>query len=202
MRVSRQTLAAHRAAILDQAGRLFRERGIDAVGVADITRAAGLTHGAFYGHFPSKTALAAEACSDSLIEGARHWRARAVRARAEGRDPLAAIIDAYLTEQHRDRPEDGCALASLGPEIARAEPPLRQALDAGISALTDVLEEEIGARHPTVDAATRAQAALAALVALTGGLIVARACAADHERSRAALRAAAELARRAANPEA
>ena len=90
MRVSRQTLAAHRSAILDQASRLFRGRGLDGVGVADITRAAGLTHGAFYGHFPSKTALAAEACGRSLLQGAEHWRGRAARARAAGRDPLAA----------------------------------------------------------------------------------------------------------------
>ena len=194
MRVSQQTLAAHRAAILDQAGRLFRGHGIDAVAVADITRAAGLTHGAFYGHFPSKTALAAEACVDSLRDGAGHWRRRAERARASGRDPLRAIIDGYLTEQHRDRPEDGCALSSLGPEIARAELPVREALDAGITALTEVLEEEIGARQPQLDAPARARSALAVLAALAGGLILARACAADPERSRAALQAAAELA--------
>src|SRR5580704_10783929 len=156
MRVSRHTLAAHRAAMLDHAGKLFRGHGIDAVAVADITRAAGLTHGAFYGHFPSKTALAAEACTASLQAGAARWRRRAARARAEGRDPLAAIIDSYLTEQHRDRPEDGCALSSLGPEIARAEPPLRQALDAGVTALTELLEQEISIRRPDLDPPARA----------------------------------------------
>jgi TetR/AcrR family transcriptional repressor of nem operon len=145
--------------------------------------------------------LAAEACRGSLLEGARHWRGRAARARGQGRDPLAAIIDAYLTERHRDRPEEGCALASLGPEIARADLPLRQALDTGITALTEVLEEEIGARQPRLDAAARAGAALAVLAALAGGLILARACAADPERSRAALRAAAELALRAGTTE-
>jgi TetR/AcrR family transcriptional repressor of nem operon len=198
MRVSRQTLAAHRTAILDQASRLFREHGLDAVGVADITRAAGLTHGAFYGHFPSKTALAAEACRRSLIEGADRWRARAARARAEGRDPLTAIIRGYLTERHRDRPEEGCALATLGPEIARAERPLREALDEGIAALVEVLELEIGVRRPELDATSRARVALAVLAALAGGLIIARAIGSDAERSRATLDAAAELAMRAA----
>ena len=198
MRVSRRTMAAHRTAILDQASRLFRGHGVDAVGVADITRAAGLTHGAFYGHFPSKTALAAEACRRSLIEGAAHWRARAARARAEGRDPLAAIIRGYLTERHRDRPEEGCALATLGPDIARAEWPLRQALDEGIAALAEVLEQEIGARRPELDEAGRGRAALAVLATLAGGLIIARACASAPERSRAALDAAAEMAVRAA----
>jgi TetR/AcrR family transcriptional repressor of nem operon len=198
MRVSRQTLAAHRTAILDHAGRLFRRQGIAAVGVAEITHAAGLTHGAFYGHFPSKTALAAEACRRSLIEGAERWRARAARARAEGRDPLAGIIRGYLTERHRDRPEEGCTLATLGPEIARAERPLREALDEGIAALVEVLDQEIGARRPELDAAGRGRAALAVLAALAGGLIIARASATDPERSRAALDAAAEMAMRAA----
>ena len=201
MRVTKETQAAHRAAILNEAGRLFRGQGIGAVAVADITRAAGLTHGAFYGHFASKTALAAETCRASLAEGARHWRRRAARARAEGRDPLAAIIDGYLTERHRDCPEDGCALASLGPEIVRAEPPLCEALEAGVTALTEVLEEEIAARRPRLDAAARAGAALAVLAALSGGLILARACAADPQRSRAALRAAAELALQAGSAE-
>ncbi|MCW3476545.1 TetR/AcrR family transcriptional regulator [Limobrevibacterium gyesilva] len=199
MRVDRKTQAAHRAAILKQAGRLFRRDGIGGVGVAEITRAAGLTHGAFYGHFASKTALAAEACRRSLQDGAVLWRARAARARAAGADPLAAIIDGYLTERHRDQPEDGCALPALGPEIARAEPPLRAALDAGIGALAGVLEEEIAAHRPDLDPAAPARAALAMLSALAGGLILARACANDPERSRAALQAAATMARAAAD---
>ncbi|MFI4980709.1 MAG: TetR/AcrR family transcriptional regulator [Nevskiales bacterium] len=199
MRVNRQTVAAHRAAILDQAERLFRGQGIEGVGVADITRAAGLTHGAFYSHFPSKTALAAEACRHSLLQGAEHWRARAARARARGADPLSAIIDAYLSERHRDEPQDGCALATLGPEIVRAEAPLRAALDEGLTTLTNVLDEEIAALRPLLDPSARSRAALAIVAAMTGGLIVARALAGNPERSRAALSAAAAMARAVAD---
>jgi TetR/AcrR family transcriptional repressor of nem operon len=198
MRVNRSTQAAHRAAILKEASRLFRRHGLSSVGVADITRAAGLTHGGFYGHFESKTALAAEACRTGLMDGAAHWRARAAGARAEGRDPLRAIIDRYLTERHRDMPEEGCALSALGPEIARAEPPLRQALGDGVDALAEVLEEEIGLIRPDFTAPQRSRAALAVLSALAGGMVVARACTRDPERSRAALQAAADMAREAA----
>jgi TetR/AcrR family transcriptional regulator, transcriptional repressor for nem operon len=102
MRVNRKTMAEHRTAILRQAGRLFRQHGIDGVAVADITGAAGLTHGAFYGHFPSKTALAAESCRHSLEHSARIWRERAAAARSAGTDSLDALIDAYLTPVHRD----------------------------------------------------------------------------------------------------
>jgi TetR/AcrR family transcriptional repressor of nem operon len=107
---------------------------------------------------------------------------------------LSYSVRGYLTERHRDRPEEGCALATLGPEIARARVPLRQALDEGIAALAEVLKQEIGARRPQLDEASRGRAALAVLAALAGGLIIARAVASDPERSRAALDAAAEMA--------
>ncbi len=200
MRVDRPTFASHRAAILQAAGRLFRGRGIAAVPLAEITHAAGLTHGAFYGHFESKDALAAESCRSSLEDAARRWAARAERARADGHDPIAALIDAYLTERHRDSPEDGCALAALGPEIARAGPPLADALCAGAAALAAVLEQEIARRAPGPADADRVRQSLAILAALTGGIVLARACRADPLRSRAALDGAAQLARQAAGP--
>jgi TetR/AcrR family transcriptional regulator, transcriptional repressor for nem operon len=197
MRVDRKTMAEHRAAILRQAGRLFRQHGIDGVAVADITSAAGLTHGAFYGHFPSKTALAAESCRHSLETSARFWRERAAAARAEGTDPLEALIDSYLTPERRDSREASCMLASVGPEASR-NPELCPDLTIGVTALTDVLRELIGERQPTADPKQHYQAALAVLAALSGGLNLARALSADPERSAAALESAAALAKRAA----
>ncbi len=196
MRVTPATLASHRAALLDQAARLFRRQGLDGVNVAEISHAAGLTHGAFYGHFPSKLDLAAEACGKSMQDGAAHWRARAISARARGQDPLTAIIDGFLTPQHRDTPEDGCTLTALGGEIVRAAPKLRAALDDGVAALTAVLEEELAAHRPNLAQDARAATALAVLSGLVGGLIVARACTSP-ERSEAALAHAAAMARAA-----
>ena len=94
-------MAAHRAAILEQAGRLFRQHGIDGVAVADITGAAGLTHGAFYGHFPSKTALAAESCRATLEHSAQRWRQRAAEASSAGADPARALVRGsyHMTKQ-------------------------------------------------------------------------------------------------------
>jgi TetR/AcrR family transcriptional repressor of nem operon len=198
MRVTRQTQRAHRAAILEQAGRMFRRDGLSGVNVAEITAAAGLTHGAFYGHFPSKDALAAESCRESLVAAAQKWRDRADRARARGDDPLTTLIGQYLTERHRDAPEEGCALPSLGGELVRNKPELRAALDAGVTALAEVLEDEIALATPGRDRADCARAALAMLAAMCGGLLLARALANDPDRSQAALRSAAELARRAA----
>ncbi|HEY0421203.1 MAG TPA: TetR family transcriptional regulator [Acetobacteraceae bacterium] len=197
MRVTRQTFATHRAALLAEAGKLFRGRGIGGVGVSEIAQAAGLTHGAFYGHFPSKSDLAAEAFTAALTDSAGQWRARAARARAEGRDPLGALIEAYLSERHRDAPETGCALAALGAEVVR-DAAMQGALRAGIAALTAVLEEELARLHPGLDPPAIARRALAMLSVMNGGLLTARALASDPDRSRETLRGAAELARQAA----
>ncbi len=199
MKVSRVLAAEHRQALLEQAGRLFRARGIEGVSLAEVSRAAGLTHGAFYGHFPSKTALVAEAVQASLESGEAHLRRRAARARAAGGDALAAIIGGYLTERHRDAPEAGCALAALGPEVSRAPPPLADALRAGTELLAAVLAEEVGALHPELPAAACRARGLAILAAMTGGLVLSRALAADPDASRAALHAAARAARSAAD---
>src|SRR5208282_3640093 len=93
MKVSRDQVAAHRARILAAAGRLFRLRGFDDVTVAEVMKNAGLTHGAFYGHFPSKEALIAEAVGRALSPAAEG---------ANARTPVAAFADGYLTTRHRD----------------------------------------------------------------------------------------------------
>jgi len=73
MRMSREQTAETRARILDVAGRLFRERGFDGIGVVDLMKSAGLTHGAFYNHFESKNALASEASEQVLRKTTCAW---------------------------------------------------------------------------------------------------------------------------------
>lgn len=192
MKVDQHTMAAHRAAILDQASRLFRERGIDGVALADIMGAAGLTHGAFYGHFSSKTALAAETCRRSLERSAEQWRARAAEARRRGKDPFEAIVDAYLRPIARDSRHQSCAISSLGAEASR-DADVGPSMGVGVEALLLVLQELIAERRPKANAA---EAALAALSAMNGGLTLARLLAASPKRSAATLKAAAALAKR------
>lgn len=192
MRVSETTFAAHGAALLEAATRLFRKRGLESVTVAEVARAAGLTHGAFYGHYGSKAALAEAACRQSLTRGAARWRARAA---SRPDDPLGAIIDAYLTERHRDTPESGCALASIGPEAARDRGELSVALDEGTRDLLAALDEAIARMRPNLPGPARADAAASVLAILVGGLVVARALRPDPVRSRAALSAARAAAR-------
>jgi TetR/AcrR family transcriptional repressor of nem operon len=111
---SDQTAERHEK-ILQEAAKLFRERGFNGAGVAEIMKAAGLTHGAFYAHFPSKDALEADAVEHAFAQSGR----RVYALTAEAKDRKQAFLDNYLSAAHRDDPGSGCAIAALGPEIAR-----------------------------------------------------------------------------------
>src|SRR5690242_4976133 len=126
MRVTREQAAENHDRIVETAARLFRERGFEGVGVAELMQAAGLTHGGFYGHFESKEDLMERACERALEGSTERWRRRADGAR--GPAALRALARGYLTERHRDDPGNGCLLASLGPDAARHGPGVRRAI--------------------------------------------------------------------------
>lgn len=170
MKVSKEQAARHRAAIVDAAARLFRERGLDGVGVGEITRAAGLTHGGFYGHFASKEALAEEACARSFDEVVQRLLGRLG---ADG--SLDALLDTYLSPRHRDDPGDGCPMAALGGEIPHREDALQERFSAGVATYIDTLADKLRAQGLAQPEA-RARAVLL-LSTLVGGLLLARATA-------------------------
>ena len=117
MKVSREQAALNRERIVETAARLFREKGFDGIGVADLMKGAGLTHGGFYGHFASKELLLAEATGKALEKSVMKWRKLADAAPAR---PVAAIAESYLSAAHRDGPGRGCAVSTLGTDVARA----------------------------------------------------------------------------------
>src|SRR5256714_15571476 len=110
MKVSREQAAQNRDRIVEAAARLFRERGYEGIGVADLMKEAGLTHGGFYGHFSSKDDLIAEASARALAGSLAAFSELAEQAPS---DPLPAIASAYLSKTHRDKPGEGCLLAAL-----------------------------------------------------------------------------------------
>lgn len=107
--------AEKHARILDQAARLFRDRGFDGVSVSEVMKATGLTHGPFYNHFASKQALMAE-----CIEHASGRALEELEASAPSEQGWSDYVSAYLSPAHRDTPADGCLIAALGSEIARS----------------------------------------------------------------------------------
>ena len=120
MRYAASETAKKHDRILTEAARLFRERGFEGAGVAEIMKKAGLTHGAFYAHFDSKQALAADALARAFVQSDDLIYAST----ANKADPKQAFLDSYLSTKHRDNSGAGCALAALGAEIAR-DPHLR-----------------------------------------------------------------------------
>jgi TetR/AcrR family transcriptional repressor of nem operon len=161
MKVSREQVAANRARILAAAARLFRLRGFQDVTLADIMKEAGLTHGAFYGHFPSKEALIAEA-----IE----WVLFPAPDRAGTHVPAAAYADGYLSARHRDDPATGCTFSSLGTEAARGSSDLRRAMTESTRRQIDRFSAEAKGTTPR----EKRRGAIAAMSAMVGAMVYAR----------------------------
>ena len=166
MRVTRAQADAHRERILEVAGTLFRERGFDGIGVADIMKRAGLTHGGFYGHFESKDDLAAEITTRVL--GREGWLERLT-----GRpDPsVTDVVRTYLSPRHRDDAGHGCLFAAVGSDVVRQPRPIRRAFTEGLRLRMEALRQVIPGRS----AATRRQKAIATMAGLVGALILSRA---------------------------
>src|SRR5258708_22629247 len=111
MRKSRKEAAKTRARVIAAAAAEFREKGIVATGLADVMKAAGLTHGGFYKHFNSKEELVSEVTATAIDSGIA--LIRAVAAKHRGRKSLADAVALYLSTEHRDHPRYGCVFASL-----------------------------------------------------------------------------------------
>jgi TetR/AcrR family transcriptional regulator, transcriptional repressor for nem operon len=168
MRVSREQAAEHRERILDTAAKLFREKGFDGIGVADLMGAAGLTHGGFYGHFSSKEDLVAQACARTFARSVDAWG----RSAGQGtRGALAAITASYLSVKHRDHPGSGCLLAALGTDVWRQGPSVRRVVTQGLLGLIGRLTRVV----PGHSAARKRERALATMASLVGALVLARA---------------------------
>lgn len=167
MRVSREQMRENRERILETAATLFRERGFDGVGVADVMKAVGLTHGGFYGHFASKDDLAAEAIGRAFVNSNR-WAAEAGAAQPQA--PLQAIASHYLSPSHRDDPGHGCPVAALGCDIARQGEASRLAATEGVRAGIAGLS----AFAPGKTADERRTSAIASYATLVGALVLSR----------------------------
>ena len=114
--------------ILDVAARALRRNGFAGVGVADVMKGAGLTHGGFYAHFDSREALLVEALEHADATSTANLDRRAAALRGDGASPLAALVTAYLSDEHLAAHESGlgCVVGALGSEMARQEAPLRE----------------------------------------------------------------------------
>ena len=165
MKVTKAQAEANRAHVVETASQLFRERGFDGVGVADLMAAAGFTHGGFYKQFGSKADLMAEAMACGIAQTA---------ALAEGAD-VSAFIQQYLSREHRDGRATGCTMAALGGDAARQPDSVRVAFEAGVENLLALLSRE-GLSSDPADAAQARARILDLLSHAVGAIVLSRAC--------------------------
>jgi TetR/AcrR family transcriptional repressor of nem operon len=165
MKVTKAQAQANRTHIVETASTLFRERGFDGVGVADLMAAAGFTHGGFYKHFGSKVDLMAEAAACGTSQTA------ALLADVD----IAEVVRLYLSREHRDGRADGCTMAALGGDAARQPAVVRATFAEGIERLLTALsavDMPMGGRE-----AEQARAhSLSILAQMVGAIVMSRAC--------------------------
>lgn len=154
--------------ILDIAASKLRETGFYGVGVADVMKSAGLTHGGFYAHFPSRDALLAEAL-DRAGQDSRARLERAVRsAEARGASRFRALVETYLSDRHLRAPDSGCPVAALASEMPRQADAVRDAATQRVRSLLAYVQEAL-------PAGSAPEAAAIAASQLVGALQLARA---------------------------
>ncbi len=168
MRYSKEHKQETHARIVKKASVRLREKGAHGIGVADLMKEAGLTHGGFYAHFDSREALVIEAFAYAMDRSTERWRKVAEQTPAEKR--LATIVESYLTPVHRDDPGHGCAVPTLGAEIARESPKTRKAFAGKLEQMIDMMADQI----LDVPRKTARKQAMAALAAMMGTLVLSR----------------------------
>jgi TetR/AcrR family transcriptional repressor of nem operon len=168
VKVSREQSLRNRERILEVAATMFRERGFDGIGVADLMKRAGFTHGGFYGHFTSKEDLMAQACAQAFAEKVALWYEKR---ELDADRPLASAAKYFLTTAHRDDPGTGCPTATLAIDVSRQGPSVRHAFTDGLRELVEFLTSKLPGRSKAV----KRQKALFAWAALAGAMMLARA---------------------------
>jgi len=159
-----------RARIVKAAARAFRKHGVDGIGVAELMKGAKLTHGGFYAHFKSKDALVAAAVDAAFDQTTARLEATVSETPPDQR--RRAVLEAYMTPWHRDHPEAGCAIPSLGADVSRLDAATKRSFEGRVTSLIELIAGE------GQDQASRASA-ITTLAAMVGGMVLARSVRSD-----------------------
>lgn len=178
-RVSRQQKERNRERIVAAAGQGFRACGIDRVGIDEVMKTAGMTHGGFYNHFASKEDLALEVLNQGFSASLGSVAALIDAHPRSSRAGLNAIIDSYLSTYHRDHPEEGCASAALAADAGRhglrAQEEYRRGLQGYIAAISDLLRDSAKQTESKLGQRKAREQAIALFSQLVGAQLIARA---------------------------
>lgn len=165
MKVTKAQAQANRVRIVETASTLFREKGYDGIGIADLMAGAGFTHGGFYKHFDSKADLMAEAATCGIAQTV---------ALSDGVD-LPNFVRDYVSREHRDARASGCTIVALGADAARQPEAVRTAFADGIESLLAVLDRHGYDEASGTSRLTRTDS-LSLLAHAIGALVLSRAC--------------------------
>ena len=168
MRYSKEHKQETHARIVKKAATRLREKGAHGIGVADLMKDAGLTHGGFYAHFDSREALVIEAFNYAMDRATERWRKVTAEVPPEKR--LATIVDGYLSAVHRDDPGQGCAVPALGAEIARESLKTRKAFALKLDQMIDMITDQI----QDVPRKTARKQAMGVLATMMGTIVMSR----------------------------
>jgi TetR/AcrR family transcriptional repressor of nem operon len=170
MKITKEKAEENRIALVAAASHLFREKGIDGVGVAEISKVAGLTHGALYAHFKSKEELSAA----GFAWGAEQANAKLYASTVDGEPDLHDFLSYYLSTQQRDNYAGHCAMAASASEIGRQDAATSAVFNEGYMVLVRAFERKVAANNPGSDAL---QIAMGIVAAMIGAVAVSRAIA-------------------------
>ncbi|MCP1495487.1 TetR/AcrR family transcriptional repressor of nem operon [Pseudomonas migulae] len=163
MKVTKDQAAANKEAILTAASRMYREKGIDGIGIGELSRSVGLTHGGFYGQFPGgKEQLASEAVTRTFESNIHEW---------QDAKSIPDLIKRYLTQGHMNNWTEGCPIPALAADVARAGGSVSSSFTKGIEQLIDTLMALVeGESHDE-----KYQESLRVLSSIAGAMLIARA---------------------------
>jgi TetR/AcrR family transcriptional regulator, transcriptional repressor for nem operon len=173
--ITKQQAVANREAIVSAADGLFRERGVEAVGLNELMGAAGLTRGGFYNHFASKDALVDTVLATAMAIGSSNLDRAITTARSGGSDPLTERIDWYLSPEHRADIEHGCPNASFAGDARRLDPTARAHYAKGLAENLDRITQIVDT--PELSDGERRARAIALFSEMAGALLLSRAVA-------------------------
>lgn len=171
MGVSKQQAIENKRAIVAAAEKLFRERGVAAVGLAELTKAAGFTQGGFYNHFKSKDALVAAVMEKAMEDGAALLLAGIQASKAEEADPMKRHIEWYLSPEHLTNIGAGCPLIAFAGDVRRLSKEARQSYARGLTWNFDQLANVIDGENPQ----EKRRKAIALFSQMIGSLVLSRA---------------------------
>jgi TetR/AcrR family transcriptional regulator, transcriptional repressor for nem operon len=177
MGVSKQQAAENRRAILEASEKLFREHGIDGIGLSALMKQAGFTQGGFYNHFASKEALAAEVVATAMARANADLKAAIAAPLAAGQTRLGRQVDYYLSDTHCSDVGRGCAVAALSTEVRRLGGEAQMNFAAGLREMIDTIVGLVAEQQPGLGAEAARERAIALYCEMVGALFLARAVA-------------------------